>query len=79
MSGHLPLRFALQGRMFVDVRHALGAATFAGLVATGMTMTGADAVPKQIEIDGVTIVSLESADYMPDPGGLNHPNPDIEN
>ena len=63
----------------MDVRHALGAATFAGLVAAGMTMTGADAVPKQIEIDGVSIASLESADYMPDPGGDNHINPDFDN
>jgi hypothetical protein len=51
----------------MDVRRAVGAAAFAGLVTAGVALTGADAVPDQIEIDGVAIAVLESADYMPPP------------
>lgn len=51
----------------MDIRHAVGAATFAGLVAAGVAVTGADAVAGQIEVDGVAIAVLESADYMPPP------------
>lgn len=49
----------------MDLRHAVGAAAFTGLLATGIT--GAGVVAGQLEVDGVAISMLESADYMPPP------------
>lgn len=49
----------------MDIREAVVAATFAGLITTGMVLTAADAVSGQIDIDGVTISTLASEDYMP--------------
>ncbi|GAB3001894.1 hypothetical protein [Saccharothrix stipae] len=49
----------------MDIRHAVPAATLAGLVAAGITLTGATASAAPIEVDGVSIAVLESADYMP--------------
>lgn len=51
----------------MDIRHTVPAATFTGLVAAGITLTGAQALAGAIEVDGVSVAMLESADYMPPP------------
>lgn len=48
-----------------DIRQAVSVAMLAGLFAAGAAMTSADAVPAQIEVDGVVVTALVSADYMP--------------
>jgi hypothetical protein len=49
----------------MDIRHAGRAATFTGLVVAGITLAGGQALAEPVEVDGVPITMLESADYMP--------------
>jgi hypothetical protein len=51
----------------MDIRQAVPAATFTGLVAAGLTLTGGQAMAETLEVDGIPVTVLESADYMPPP------------